>query len=192
VSGLARELARELLRYDVVIFDADDTLRTTLVAGQPCPHRSDEWALLPDVAAALRPLPWGDRLRLGIASNQDRVGWGLIDQRSAHAMLRALAVAATGHDPGPEAVLLCPHRPDERCGCRKPEAGLLRRILLHYEVPPARAVFVGDAATDREAAARAGTGFLWRDRVFGPPYVYRRTMRPQNSANASTSFGGLV
>src|SRR5689334_11626787 len=32
------------------IFDADDTLRHTLVPGQPSPRAADEWELLPGVA----------------------------------------------------------------------------------------------------------------------------------------------
>jgi D-glycero-D-manno-heptose 1,7-bisphosphate phosphatase len=156
-----------ILESGVVIFDADDTLRRTTVAGQPCPHRPHEWELLPGVAETLRPLPWRTQLQLGIASNQDRIGWGIIEPDTAHAMLRALAVAATGYDPGADAVQLCPHRPADGCGCRKPAPGMIHRILVHYGAPPARAVFVGNAETDREAAIRARVTFLWRHDVFG-------------------------
>ena len=45
----------------------------------------------------------------------------------------------------------------------KPEPDILVRCLDHFGVAPGEAVYVGDAVTDREAAARAGTRFV----VFG-------------------------
>ncbi len=55
-----------------------------------------------------------------------------------------------------EAVLCCPHAPEERCGCRKPEPGLVTRALLEHKVAAEHAVLVGDSAADVDAAHRAG------------------------------------
>jgi hypothetical protein len=56
----------------LIIFDADGTLRRTLVSGQPCPHAADEWTLLDGVRAYVSALPHD--VYLGVASNQDHVG----------------------------------------------------------------------------------------------------------------------
>lgn len=149
------------------IFDADDTLRRTLVAGQPCPRAPDEWELLPGVADRLRAIRWGADAVLGIASNQDQVGYGYLDLDLAHRLLMDLAEAAAGWRPPPEAVALCPHRLDERCECRKPAAGMLRRILSYYGIPARQALFVGDAETDRGAARGAGVPFQLARDFFG-------------------------
>jgi phosphoglycolate phosphatase-like HAD superfamily hydrolase len=50
---------------------------------------------------------------------------------------------------------------------RKPEPGMLLAACEAYHTTPDRAVFVGDADTDAEAAARAGTGFVFADQFFG-------------------------
>jgi phosphoglycolate phosphatase-like HAD superfamily hydrolase len=43
---------------------------------------------------------------------------------------------------------------------------MLLEACRTFEVPPAEAVFVGDREDDAEAAAAAGTGFVYADRFF--------------------------
>ena len=156
-----RRVSEPLTGWDLVIFDADDTLRHTLVPGRPCPRAPDEWALLPGVAEVLRGIPWmtPGGPRLGLASNQDQIGYGLLDQRTARRLLKDLALAATGTVPPGAAIQLCPHRLEVGCECRKPAPGMLRRIVAHYGVDPSRTLFVGNSDTDRAAARRAGVEY---------------------------------
>jgi D-glycero-D-manno-heptose 1,7-bisphosphate phosphatase len=157
------------------IFDADGTLRRTRVAGQPCPRAPDEWELIPGVAERLRAIRWGAGGALvGVASNQDQVGYGHLTQRMAHRLLMAMVEAATGYRPPEQAVVLCPHRLDVRCACRKPGAAMLERILDFYGLAPAHALFVGDAPADAEAARRAGVRFVWAHDFFATATEDRR------------------
>jgi D-glycero-D-manno-heptose 1,7-bisphosphate phosphatase len=158
-----------LRRYRLVVFDADDTLRHTTVPGKPCPHGPEEWALKPGVRETLLRVPWGgdDGPRVGVASNQDHVAYGLVSHKMARQLLQDLALAATGSTPHDSAVQLCPHAREAGCGCRKPEPGMLLHIMDHYGVAPAETLFVGNADEDREAAARAGVAFMWAVDLFG-------------------------
>ncbi len=151
-------------RYRLVIFDADGTLRRTTVKGQPCPHTDGEWELLEGVRERLAELP--DDVLLGVASNQDHVGYGLVDDETAHRLLRRMLELASGRTVEARAIRYCPHRPEIACSCRKPEAGMLRAILEHYRVAPEETLFVGDAEVDREAAAKAGVDFAWAHEFF--------------------------
>jgi D-glycero-D-manno-heptose 1,7-bisphosphate phosphatase len=156
-------------RYRLFIFDADETLRRTTVAGQPCPRQADEWLLLPGVRQRLSGVAWNhaDGPYFGIASNQDQVGYGHLSFATARQLLRDLAKSAAGVHLPDAALQLCPHRLEVSCGCRKPEPGMLRAIMDYYQVPPSETVFVGNDEPDREAAARAGTDFLWAADFFG-------------------------
>jgi D-glycero-D-manno-heptose 1,7-bisphosphate phosphatase len=154
-------------RYRVVIFDADGTLRRTTVQGQPCPHAADEWELLEGVRERIAELP-GDML-FGVASNQDHVGYGLVDDDTAHRLLRRMMEMASGRTVRAAAIRHCPHRLEIACSCRKPEAGMLRAILEVYRVAPEDALFVGDAEVDRLAAASAGIDFEWAQVFFRAP-----------------------
>ncbi|MBX6331180.1 MAG: HAD-IIIA family hydrolase [Gemmatimonadaceae bacterium] len=155
-------MPRDASPIRLYLFDADDTLRRTRVPRQPSPRAPGEWELLPGVAARLRAMPWGPHdLLLGVASNQDQVGYGLVTVRAAHQLLMDMIQAATGIAPPAEAVTLCPHRLETPCACRKPAAGMLLRIMTFYGVSPEETLFVGNAPTDHEAARRAGTRFAW-------------------------------
>jgi len=167
VSSGVTELDR-VGKFQLVIFDADDTLRRTTTPGQPCPHRSGEWELIPGVRETLSQLPWDDPSgpRLGLASNQDQVAYGFLTSEMARRLLRDLALAATGLAPADAALQLCPHALDVQCDCRKPNPGMLLRIMEHYGVGPEETVFVGNDSSDCEAAQRAGVSFLWADKLF--------------------------
>jgi D-glycero-D-manno-heptose 1,7-bisphosphate phosphatase len=55
-----------------------------------------------------------------------------------------------------EAVVYCPHRPDEDCHCRKPRPGMLLALAHQHGLDLRRSVMVGDALTDVEAGLAAG------------------------------------
>jgi len=143
----------------LVIFDADGTLRRTLVPGQPCPHAEHEWTLIDGMQAAVSALPAD--VRLGVASNQDHVGYGFVSARDAHRMLVAAIESASSRRVNPDAVRCCPHRLEVACRCRKPAPGMLLDILAIYALMPSEACFVGNESVDAQAAASAGLRFIW-------------------------------
>jgi D-glycero-D-manno-heptose 1,7-bisphosphate phosphatase len=159
-------------RYSLFIFDADDTLRRTITAGRPCPHTPDDWELLPGVREALGRVRWGAPgcPLLAVASNQDQVGYGLLSIEMAQRLLYDLVRSATGTEPDSAALRLCPHTMESGCYCRKPKPGMLLTLMEHYRLQPEDTVFIGNHETDREAAASAGTAFIWsRDFFSGSP-----------------------
>jgi D-glycero-D-manno-heptose 1,7-bisphosphate phosphatase len=152
-----------------VIFDADDTLRRTTVAGQPCPHADGEWELMPGVRELLSRVRWEEpgAPLFGIASNQDHVGYGLLSPHACERLLRELARVATGDAVREPFIAYCPHVLEQSCGCRKPQPGLLYDLLARARVPAGRALFVGNADSDARAAAAAGVPFCDAHELFG-------------------------
>jgi D-glycero-D-manno-heptose 1,7-bisphosphate phosphatase len=53
-------------------------------------------------------------------------------------------------------IFFCPHHPDEKCGCRKPEPGMFYEIQKKYGMRLEETYFVGDSLTDMQAAINAG------------------------------------
>ena len=47
-----------------------------------------------------------------------------------------------------DGIYYCPHHPDERCGCRKPQTGLFRRAAEEMGIDIADSVVVGDTQMD--------------------------------------------
>lgn len=157
-----------LVHPRLFIFDADDTLRRTTVPGKPCPHQPGEWALLPGVAEVLRSIPWGPAGPfLGIASNQDQVAYGWLSAKMAQQLLADMVLEAIGEIRPRPCIRFCPHALEVDCDCRKPAPGMLQSIMAHFGVAAGETLFVGNAGSDREAAARAGVGFVWAWEFFG-------------------------
>jgi D-glycero-D-manno-heptose 1,7-bisphosphate phosphatase len=167
VSANARRTSELLAGVRLVIFDADGTLRRTTVPGQPCPHAEQEWELLPGVVECLTAVEWeAKRLAVGVASNQDHVGYGLLDAELARRMLRAMILQATNGSVTDPEIRFCPHRHDERCQCRKPAPGMLLDIMHTLRIAPRHTLYVGDAHIDQQAARAARVRFEWADAFF--------------------------
>lgn len=53
-------------------------------------------------------------------------------------------------------VMVCPHRADEVCDCRKPAPGLIRQAAAEMGIDLAHSYMIGDALTDVQAGQAAG------------------------------------
>src|SRR4029077_3640248 len=63
---------------------------------------------------------------------------------------------AEAHGAPIDGFLVCPHRPDEACACRKPKPGLLLQAERDSRVDLATAYMVGEQASDALAGLAAG------------------------------------
>lgn len=167
--------------YGLLLFDADLTLRETVVDGvrqaRP-PNHPSEWGLLPYVRSTLRCYDL-TRIGVSIVSNQGGVGLGYLSDASARGMLRATLAEATGTSIQPWQVLMCPHAPRAGCGCRKPHPTLLWQALTAWRahgllVGEGDVLVVGDDHVDHEAARQAGFAFSWAQDFFAPPVAASR------------------
>lgn len=107
----------------------------------------DELVLIPGSAAALRRLR---ALGLGVVviTNQAQIGRELLtEDRLAEIHGRLLEMlAAEGAEI--DAILHCPHAPEDGCGCRKPGTGMAREAAARFRFDPSEAFVVGDHASD--------------------------------------------
>ena len=67
-------------------------------------------------------------------------------------MVRAIEAAGGRID----RVLICPHRPDEGCACRKPQPGLLLTAAEEFGLDLEESYLIGDAETDMRAGRAVG------------------------------------
>ena len=91
-----------------------------------------------------------------IATNQSAVGRGIIsdlDLQKIHKKMMKMVLEAGGKISD---IKYCPHLPSAACNCRKPEPGLLNQIFVENKLKGSDGFFVGDAATDLQAAKLAG------------------------------------
>ena len=106
-----------------------------------------EFEFLPGSLQALVELA-GLGWPLVVISNQSAIGRGLVTaERVAEINARMVAAieAAGGRVDG---VYICPHRPDEGCGCRKPLPGMLQQAAQELGLDLACSYLIGDAESD--------------------------------------------
>ena len=135
-------------KFDLIIFDADGTLRRCTVPGQKTPNGPGQWELMEGVVEKLSEFNWGDprrgRTALGIASNQAGIYYGYLNEEEARRLLKEMVKAAVGFKPVPGSIRICPHGIEENCSCRKPGPQMLQELMVFFGVLSDRALFVGD------------------------------------------------
>lgn len=52
----------------------------------------------------------------------------------------------------------CPHRPSEKCRCRKPNPGMILEAIKDFNVDVSKSILIGDKISDVLAGDRAGIG----------------------------------
>jgi D-glycero-D-manno-heptose 1,7-bisphosphate phosphatase len=138
--------------HAAVFLDRDGVInRSPVRGGKPfAPRRLEEFRLLPGVAAqaaALRELGY----LLVVITNQPDIGHGLLDWQTLnefHNRLRARIA--------PDAIMVCPHRQDEGCDCRKPRPGMLLEAARRLTIDFGQSYVIGDRWSDIEAGRTVG------------------------------------
>ena len=59
---------------------------------------------------------------------------------------------------GFEKSYICPHAPEHKCKCRKPETGLLLKAQAEHELDLSRCIVIGDRWSDMMAAEKVNMG----------------------------------
>ncbi|MDD4308468.1 MAG: HAD family hydrolase [Thermoplasmata archaeon] len=95
-----------------------------------------------------------------IISNQSAINRGLMTESALEVIHNNMLCEIEEAGGRIEKIYYCPHRPDERCHCRKPETGLFDRASQEYEIDYSDSWFVGDFESDREVAERMGLRFI--------------------------------
>jgi histidinol-phosphate phosphatase family protein len=136
-----------IARPRAVLFDRDGTLVVDV------PYNGNP-ALVEPMPGAREAL---DLLRAqgmatAIVSNQSGIGRGFITRDSCDAVFARIAELLGPLGP----VMICPHTPEDVCGCRKPQPGLIRQAADALGVPTSDCVVIGDIGADVQAAQAAG------------------------------------
>ncbi|MFN9154709.1 MAG: HAD-IIIA family hydrolase, partial [bacterium] len=88
--------------------------------------------------------------------NQANIGRGTLSWTTLNDMHAGLRRALLPLGGCIDEIYVCPHRPEESCGCRKPRPGMLLRAASDHGLDLSRVWFIGDTASDMAAAEAAG------------------------------------
>ena len=131
-------------RDGVINQDSDDFIKSP-----------EEWLPIEGSLEAIAQLNQAG-YRVVVITNQSGIARGLfnVDALSQiHNKMRRMLAQVGGHV---EAILYCPHGPDDNCQCRKPKAGLFEDLANRLRIDLTDVYAVGDSLRDLQAASLVG------------------------------------
>lgn len=131
-------------RDGVINFDSDDYIKSAA-----------EWRPIPGSLEAIARLSQAG-FTVVVATNQSGIARGLFDLddlEAMHAKMEHLLQELGGCLAG---IFYCPHHPEDKCSCRKPQAGLIDAIEAELGVSAEGAPLIGDSLRDLEAGLAKG------------------------------------
>jgi len=137
-------------RDGVLIYEPTDTKQV---------DSPDNLKILDGVVDGLRKL-LSAGFELVMVSNQDGLGTALFPREKFDAVQNKLLVDFKSAGVEFYQVFICPHLPQDGCGCRKPRTGLVENFLSAGMVDLSRSLVIGDRESDRQFAENIGVSFL--------------------------------
>ena len=122
----------------------------------------ERFVLLPRVAEAIRLLNQHG-LKAVVITNQSGVARGYFPESLVHLVHQRMQELLGREGAYLDGIYYCPHHPDvggppyrQKCGCRKPETGLVDEASTALGLDCSRSYLVGDRGNDLEFAHRIG------------------------------------
>jgi D-glycero-D-manno-heptose 1,7-bisphosphate phosphatase len=117
----------------------------------------EEYEFLPNSLEAIKRLTLNE-LSIIIITNQSAINRKMVSEKGLDHIHTMMKTAIEAHGGSIKDIFYCPHVPEDRCDCRKPEPGLIYQAQQKHHIDLKAAVMVGDSAKDIECARNAGCG----------------------------------
>lgn len=111
--------------------------------------------LLPGACEGLLKLQKAGFLLI-IISNQSGVGREIFSEEEMQQVHERMVELLSDENITIDGAYYCLHHPDEECGCRKPQPGLLKLATEELDVAISQSYMIGDKVSDVEAGLNAG------------------------------------
>lgn len=114
-----------------------------------------EWKPIPGSLEAIARLNHNG-FKVVVATNQSGIGRGLFDMETLNTIHSKMHKALFAVGGRVDAVFYCPHAADSACDCRKPKAGMFKRISETLNINLKGVPAIGDSLRDLQACAVLG------------------------------------
>ena len=148
------------MTYKLIILDRDGVINVP-ARGKNYIYEIEDFKLYSDVEIFFREILKHGK-RIAIATNQRGIARNLYTAQDVK-LLHEYMLRMCKLNLDDVSLFYCPHEINA-CECRKPKPGLLNSAVSSLGIEKDQAVFIGDAASDRQAAENAGIEFIKMNR----------------------------
>jgi len=134
-----------------VFLDRDGTIARDV----PYCRRVEDFEILPRVPEAVRLLNQ-EGYKVVVITNQSGIARGYFSEATLSLIHRKMITNLEQAGARIDAVYVCPHHPDEGCGCRKPSPTLVIRAAADIGIALDQSYMIGDDPKDVKAGRAAG------------------------------------
>ncbi|MGP6220856.1 D-glycero-alpha-D-manno-heptose-1,7-bisphosphate 7-phosphatase [Caldiplasma sukawensis] len=115
----------------------------TIIHDCPYCHDVSQIKLYDDTVQMMKEYMEKDYLII-IITNQSGIGRGYFSMRDYENFHNALIQKLKERGVKVDATYFCPHTPDDKCSCRKPETGLIKKAMKDFEIDIESSIVIGD------------------------------------------------
>ena len=130
-------------RDGVINFDSDDYIKS-----------EEEWIPIESSLTAVAKLNQAG-YKVAVATNQSGIARGYFDSVTLAMIHKKMELCLAGVGAHIDALEYCPDHPDNAGPNRKPNPGMLNRLINLFDATPEETWFVGDSISDIECAYNA-------------------------------------
>ena len=119
----------------------------------------DDAVFFPDTITALQKVR--EKYLLFVVSNQSGIATGVITEDDVLTVNNAVAEKLASEEIYIRKWYFCPHVPEDRCSCRKPNPSFLLQAAEEFGIDLKRSFMIGDHPGDASAGENAGARGLY-------------------------------
>ena len=101
-----------------------------------------------------------------VVTNQSAINRGLTTEKLVNEIHDEIQKYLKNYETVIDRFYFCPHKPNEKCNCRKPKPGLLEKAILEIGIEPNKSWMIGDNDSDITAGIEVGCQTIKLDNKF--------------------------
>jgi D-glycero-D-manno-heptose 1,7-bisphosphate phosphatase len=141
--------------HKAIFLDRDGVINRKAITEDDYVTSWDEMEVLPGVPEAIARINRAG-FQVIVVTNQRSIAKGLITIAELESIHHQLSEYLLSKGATINAIYYCPHELEPRCGCRKPEPGMLFDAAREHDIDLTASWMIGDSEKDMEAGRRAG------------------------------------
>ena len=142
---------RNIFGKKAVFIDRDDTVAKDV----PYCDDASKFVMFDCVAPSIKRLNDAGYMVI-MVTNQSGLSRGKFDEKTLNAIHEKLMKTVEAAGGKIEEIFVCPHHPDEKCGCRKPEIGMGVAAISKYHINSKESFMIGNSDADVEFGKKIG------------------------------------